>query len=68
MQYRRLYSLSAALLLLAAAGCTNRYRTRLDCIDICKEKGLRFVEVVKADTLVNTNTGETKVYRYCHCE
>ena len=54
--------------LVALSGCAPRYRTRLDCIDICKEKGLRFVDVVKGDTLVNTRTGETKEYNYCQCE
>ena len=66
MQYRRLYPLIGIVALVS--GCANRYKTRLDCIDICKEKGLRYVDVVKADKLVNTNTGETKVYRYCQCE
>lgn len=72
MQYRRSYPLILLAyvgVLAAFAGCSNRYyRTRLDCVDICKEKGLRFVEVVKGDTLVNTRTGETKAYDYCRCE
>jgi len=65
VQYRRVV---LAALLFALPGCSARYRTRLDCIDICKEHGLRFVEVTEAVKSVNPRTGETKPWRGCTCE
>ncbi len=55
-------------MLLSLSACSGRYRTRLDCIDICKEHGLRFVEVEDAVKSVDPRTGATKPWKSCRCE
>lgn len=66
MQYRKHYLL--VFVFIFSSACSSQRKTRLDCVEICKEKGLRFVEVVDADALVNSRTGETEVRSYCRCE
>ena len=57
--------MKALLVAILLSGCA---RTRLDCIDICKERGLKFVEMVPATTGYDRVEQKEHTKNVCRCE
>jgi hypothetical protein len=53
------------LFLLALAGCSHN--SRLDCIEHCKDRGLKFIEVVDTTEGYDPVERETKTGSACRC-
>lgn len=55
------------LALLPLGGCSTQ-KTRLDCIEVCRDHGLRYVEVVSGPVGYDQASQQLQMKDACRCE